>query len=161
RRASPAAACARAPPRPPRAPARAAACSRRPPQRTPYLLLHRKRLVDALECALGIEHRPPELDEGIPSYQGATSHFGGSRNGHGELLPQFEDHALGRLPADAGDRLEACEVLAGDRAAELRRRRPGDDRERDLRADARDAEQQLEQLALLSGREAVELQRVL
>ena len=42
-----------------------------------------------------------------------------------------------------------------------RRRRAGDDRERDLRPDAGHAEQQLEQLALVGRREAVELERVL
>ena len=55
----------------------------------------------------------------------------------------------------------SARVLAHDRAAQLLGRRAGDDRERDLRPDARDAEQQLEQLALVGGREAVELERVL
>ena len=60
-----------------------------------------------------------------------------------------------------GNRLEARGVVARDRAAELGRRGAGDDRERDLRPDSRDAEQELEQLALVGRREAVELQRVL
>ena len=79
----------------------------------------------------------------------------------GELLLQLEHDPLRRLAADAGDRLEARVVVARDRAAQLGGRRAGDDRERDLRPDARDAEQQLEQLALVGRREAVELQRVL
>ena len=65
------------------------------------------------------------------------------------------------LQADPGIAWKRVDVVARDRAAQLGRRRAGDDRERDLRADAGDAEQQLEQLALVGGREAVELQRVL
>ena len=53
-----------------------------------------------------------------------------------ELLLQLEHDALGRLLADAGDRLEARGVLAHDRAAQLVGGRAGDDRERDLRPDA-------------------------
>ena len=55
-----------------------------------------------------------------------------------ELLLQLEHDALRGLAADAGDRLEARVVVAHDRAAQLGRRRPGDDRERDLRPDAAD-----------------------
>ena len=52
-------------------------------------------------------------------------------------------------------------VLERDRAPELRGGRPGDDRERDLRADPADREQLREELALRGVREAVELERVL
>ena len=78
-----------------------------------------------------------------------------------QLLLQLEHDALRGLQADAGDRLEALDVVARDRAAQLGRRRAGDDRERDLRADAVHAEQQLEELALVGRGEAEELQRVL
>jgi hypothetical protein len=56
--------------------------------------------------------------------------------------------ALGRLLADAGNRLEAGGVLEHDRSAKLGRRRAGHDRERDLRPDAVDRQQLNEQLAL-------------
>ena len=62
------------------------------------------------------------------------------------------------MPGIAWNRFTSSRAIA---LAQLGRRRAGDDRERDLRADAGDAEQQLEQLALVGGREAVELQRVL
>ena len=54
-----------------------------------------------------------------------------------ELLLQLEHDPLGRLLADAGNRLEARGVPAHDRAAQLGGRRAGDDRERDLRPDRR------------------------
>ena len=53
-----------------------------------------------------------------------------------ELVLQLEHDAVGGLLADAGDRLETRGILADDRAAQLGGRRAGDDRERDLRADA-------------------------
>ena len=49
-----------------------------------------------------------------------------------------------------GNRLEPREVVARDRAPQLGRRRARDDRERHLRPDPGDAEQQLEQLALVA-----------
>ena len=52
-------------------------------------------------------------------------------------------------------------VAERDRLAELGRRRAGDDRERDLRADPADRQQMDEELALVGVGEAVELQRVL
>ena len=91
----------------------------------------------------------------------AVSGTGDSRSRVHDLLLQLEHDPLCGLAPDAGDRLEACGVLAHDRAAELLGGRPGDDRERDLRPHARDAEQELEQLPLVGGREAVELERVL
>ena len=77
-----------------------------------------------------------------------------------ELLLQLEHDALGRLLADAGDRLEADGVLAHDRAAQLVGRRAGDDRERHLRADAVHAQELHEELALGALGEAVELHDV-
>ena len=56
----------------------------------------------------------------------------------------------GRLLADAWNRLEARGVLERDRAAQVGGRRAGDDRERHLRADAVDAEQVHEEVALLA-----------
>src|SRR5258705_22813 len=83
------------------------------------------------------------------------------RPGGPVLLLQLEHDALGRLLADAGDRLEACRVLADDRAPQLLRGRAGDDRERDLRPDAVHRQELDEELALGAVGEAVELHRVL
>ena len=105
--------------------------------------------------------RPAELDERVAREQRAAASAAARRSRRRQLLLQLEHDALRGLAADAGDRLEARGVVAHDRAAQLLRRRPGDDRERDLRPDARDAEQQLEQLALVGRGEAVELERVL
>ena len=62
------------------------------------------------------------------------------------------------MPGIAWKRFTSSRAIA---RRKLGRRRAGDDRERDLRADAGDAEQQLEELALLGSREPVQLQRVL
>src|SRR5262249_12804137 len=128
------------------------------PQRETHLLLDRKRLVDAGERALGVHERPAELDERVAGEQRAARRRGEPRPG---LLLQLEHDALGCLATDAGDRLEARRVFARDRAAELVGRRAGDDRERDLRPDSGDPEQELEQLALLGRGEPVQLERVL
>ena len=77
-----------------------------------------------------------------------------------ELVGELDHDALRDLASDPGDRLEAGEVAAGDRAAQLLARRGRDDRERHLRADARDGEQQLEERALVGVGEPVQLQRV-
>ena len=81
--------------------------------------------------------------------------------GDAQLLLQVEHDPLGGLEPDPWDRLEPLHVVARDRTAQLGRCRAGDDRQCNLRPDARDAEQQLEQLALLGRREPVELERVL
>src|SRR5439155_9948091 len=74
---------------------------------------------------------------------------GGDRNGRvAELLLQFEHDPLGGLLADSRDRLEARRVLEHDRTPELGRRRPGHDRERDLRADGVHRWELAEQLPL-------------
>ena len=132
-------------------------------QRGAHLLLDRQRLVDAGERALGVDQRPAELHERLAREQraAASAERGDEPTSARHLLLQLEHDALRDLAADAGDRLEAGGVLAHDRAAELLGGRPGDDRERDLRPDARDAEQQLEQLPLVGRGEAVELERVL
>ena len=64
-----------------------------------------------------------------------------------------------RLPMP-GHGLEARGVAGGDGGQQLARRAAGEHGERHLRADALDADQQQEQVALLLGGEAVELQRV-
>ena len=84
-----------------------------------------------------------------------------SSGARADLLAQLDDDPLGRALADPGDGLEA-------RACRRRRRAPSSSRggaagehgERHLRADALDAEQQQEEVALLLGGEAVERQRV-
>src|SRR5437764_16991 len=73
----------------------------------------------------------------------------------------LEHDPLGGLLADSRDRLEARRVLERDRAAQLVRRGARDDRQRDLRADPLDGEQQLEELALGSLGKAEQLQDVL
>ena len=75
----------------------------------------------------------------------------------GDLLAQLDDHPLGGALADPGDRLEALRVAGGDRAQQLARRAAGEDRDRDLGADAGDRGQVQEEVALLLGGEAVEL----
>ena len=78
-----------------------------------------------------------------------------------DALLQLEHDALRCFLADAGDGLEERVVLADDRAPQLGRRVAGDDCESDLRADAGDGEQLLEELALGGFCEAEELERVL
>ena len=78
----------------------------------------------------------------------------------GNLLAELDDHPLRRALADARGGLEALVVAEGDRLQELARRSAGEDRDRDLRADARDRVQVEEEVALLLACEAVELDRV-
>src|SRR4051794_17621896 len=133
--------------------------SRRPPQRLAHLLLDGQRLVDVGERPVGVEQRPTQLDKRV-----ARRRVDGSAGGvvdDAELLLQLQHDALRRLAADPRDRLEPRRVLSRDRARELAGWRTADDRERDLRADAVHAQEELEQLALGAGREPVELERVL
>ena len=110
--------------------------------------------VDLRERTLGVEQRPAELDERVARddvvFAGAVGHRDEIRVA--ELLLQLEHDPLGRLLADAGDRLEAGRVAAHDRAAQVGDGRAGDDRERDLRPDAADGEELHEELALARGR---------
>src|SRR5204863_8727752 len=76
-----------------------------------------------------------------------------------ELLLELHDYPLRCLLADAGNSQEARGVLQCDGAAQLVRRRAGDDCKRHLRADTLHREKELEQLALGLLRECTELQR--
>ena len=94
--------------------------------------------------------------------------FGGRAAGRGrgdrgarQTILQLEHDALRRLLADAGNRGEPREVAPLDRAQQLLRLDPRQHRQRDLRTDAADADQPLEQLLLEQRREAVQRQRVL
>src|SRR5207253_2682929 len=122
--------------------------------------LGRQVLIHLREALLGFGEGEAELDEGVASDHVRARRAGdrGDRLGgdRAELLLQLHHDALGDLAADAGDRLEALRVVERYGAAQLRRRRAGDDREGDLRPDARDPEQELEELALVAVREAVE-----
>ena len=89
-----------------------------------------------------------------------TADEGGLGDG-ADLLLELEDDALRGLLADPGDRLEAGVVAERDRPPELRGRRAGDDRERDLRADAAHRQELHEELTLLGVGEPVQLERVL
>src|SRR5262249_18092679 len=77
-----------------------------------------------------------------------------------ELLLQLEHDALGRLLADALDRLEARRILECDRTPKVGDRRARDDGERYLRPDAVHRKKLDEELALPWLRQAVELERV-
>ena len=95
-----------------------------PPQRLPHALLGGQVVVDLGERALGVERASSRARRARrarrrgrrrrPPPTGATRR-------RAELLLQLEHDALGRLLADAGDRLEARGVLAHDRAAQLAR----------------------------------------
>ena len=78
-----------------------------------------------------------------------------------DLLLQLEHDPLGGPLPDPGDGLEPRVILERDRSPQLRRRRAGDDRERNLGPDPADGEQLDEELALAGIDEPVELQRVL
>ena len=119
----------------------------------------RQRLVDIGERAVGVDHRPAELDERIARQELAAA--GAGRDRIAELVLELHHDPLRRLAPDPGDRLEPRQIVTGDRAAQLGRRRPRDDRERHLRPDPGHAEEQLEELALVGARESVELERVL
>ena len=64
----------------------------------------------------------------------------------GRSIFQLEDDAFGRLLADAGNRREPREITAFDRADELARLDARQHGEADLRPDAADANQPLEQI---------------
>ena len=115
------------------------------------------------ERALGVGDRVAELDESVARNDVRVVRRRGRCVGadDAELLLQLEHDPLGRLLPDPGNRDEARRVLAHDRAAQLLRRRAGDDRERDLRADAVHREQLDEELALGAVGEAVQLEHVL
>ena len=98
-----------------------------------HLLLDRKRRVDVASARSASSSDQPSSTSASRASV-LRSPLGASAR-RAELLLQLEHHALRGLQPDAGDRLEALHVVAGDRAAELRRRRPRDDRERDLRPD--------------------------
>ncbi len=78
----------------------------------------------------------------------------------GDLLAQLDDHPLGGALADPRHGLEALRVAGGDRPQQLARGAAGEDRDRDLGADAGDRGQVQEEVALLLAGEAVERQRV-
>ena len=123
----------------------------------PYLLLRRKAGIDLGERALRVDEAEAELDSASRAIRSLAA---GRVDGRAELLLQLEHDPLRGLLADAGDRLEARRVVERDRAPQLGRGRAGDDRERDLGPDAVDAQQVDEEVALLGGPEAVELERV-
>src|SRR3954452_7535938 len=77
-----------------------------------------------------------------------------------DLLAQLHDDPLRGALADARNGLEASGVPGRDRGEELTRRAAGEARERDLRADGLDADEQQEEVALGLRGEAVEQQRV-
>ena len=79
----------------------------------------------------------------------------------GDLRLELDDDPLRGALADAGHGLQARGVAGRDGGQQLARRAAGEHGERHLRADALDADQQQEQVALLLGREAVQGQRVL
>ena len=131
------------------------------PQGLAHALLGRELRIGRGERLLGLGHRPAELDQRVARHR---VRLAGDRRRlvhRAELLLQLQHDALRGLLADPGDRLEAGRVVERDRAPQVARRRARDDRERDLRPDARDREQVLEQLALGGLAEAVELERVL
>jgi len=133
--------------------------SRRPPERLAHLLLGRERIVDLAERAVGVDHVPAERDERVARLQPLPGRDAGL--GRAQPVLELQHHPLRGLAADPRDRLEAREVVARDRAPELRGRRPGDDRKRHLGADPGDAEQQLEEIALVGRGKTVELEGVL
>src|SRR5438105_4333098 len=132
-------------------------------QRLPYTFLRRQPGIDHRKRLLRLAHGVAELDERVARDQvRLRSTGGGDRDGRvAEFLLQLQHDALRRLLADPRDRLEPCRVLEDDRTPQLRGRRAGHDRERDLRPDAVDGQQLHEQLALRRLGEAVQLQGVL
>ena len=96
-----------------------------------------------LEQLLGLGQRVAEVHEPVASERARVVVWPGGERRHallelaGDLLAQLDDHPLGGALADPGHRLEALRVAGGDRAQELARRAAREDRDRDLRADAR------------------------
>ena len=74
--------------------------------------------------------------------------------GLGQAIAQLQRHALGGLAADAGDPRQPRHVALLDGADEVGRLDAREHRQRQLRADAVDRDQPLEQLVLERGREA-------
>src|SRR4051795_10044673 len=132
-------------------------------QRLPHPFLRRERRVDGGQCLLGLADRVAQLDERVARDQMRLRPArGGDRyRSVAELLLQLQHDPLGRLLADAGNRLEARGVLEDNGAPKLGGGRAGDDRERNLRPHAVHRQELHEQLALGRLGEAVELQGVL
>ncbi len=104
--------------------------------------------------------------------QHVVAHIGGERRrgvpgGHGRRLRtrqpilQFQDDALRRFFADARDCGQPPDVTSLDRANQFERLDPRQHRERDLRSNAADTDQPLEEFLLERRGEAVERERVL
>ena len=118
------------------------------PQRRAHLLLDRERLVDLGERALCVEHGPAELDERVARKRALPE-----RRRRAQAAPSLSFSSittrcavLRPMPGIASKRARSSRAIARRSSA---RRRAGDDRERHLRADPGDAEQQLEELALV------------
>ena len=120
----------------------------------------------ALEQLLGLDQGVAEVHEPVAGERARVVVGAGCERRHallelaGDLLAQLDDHPLGGPLADPGHGLEALRVAGGDRAQQLAGRAAREDRDRDLGADPRDRGQVAEQVALLLGGEAVELDRV-
>ena len=112
--------------------------------------------VDLRERALGVDQRPAELDQRVARGQVAASARARRRRAASFSFSSSTTRCavLSPIPGIAWNRFTSSRAIALRSSAGVE---PLDDRERDLRADAGDAEQQLEELALLGGREAVEL----
>ncbi len=76
-----------------------------------------------------------------------------------ETILQFEHHSLRGLAADAGNRGEPRQIAAMDRADELGRLDARQHGYRQLRPDAADRDQPLEELLFQRREEPVQLQR--
>ena len=130
------------------------------PQRRAHLLLDRQRLVDPGERPLGVDQRQPS------STSASRASSEPSPTGRGQLraAPACRFSSITIRCASCGRCRGSPRSARGRRARSRggarRWRRARDDRERHLRPDPGDAEQQLEELALLGAGEAVELERV-
>ena len=112
--------------------------------------------------------RPPgreaEPDEAVageqPRVVAAGDHDRVAGRGGADLLAQLDHDPLRRALADALHGLQPRGVAGGDGGEQLARRAAAEHRERHLRPDGLDADQQQEEVALGLGGEAVEQQRV-
>src|SRR6185503_9563172 len=117
-----------------------------------------------LDGALGFGTRVPEVDQRRDDVVRGRARSDGRRFGRGKVLHlvlELDHQALGRLLADAGDAGQAGDVARTERRDELGRLDAGQHRDRELRPDARDRDQPLEERLLDGRQEAEERERVL
>ena len=108
-----------------------------------------------------VDQRRQQIAAQIVAGRGLVGLSGGRRRGQRQAVLQLQPDALGGLLADAGNARQARDVLRADRADQIAGIDSRQHRQRELRADAADRDQPLEEVLLERGGKAVERDDVL